>query len=468
MSAGPPGIDLDQRNQVPGKFLIFFAGTPSSAQPHIHKLCITPTPKDSVAATGSGKLSREDKPLNGGRIEEVIVMRNVAIGIVAGLVIGIVLGVSVIAPRLKVPESRATAATGDVATAPKSAPPAAAAAPGAPTEQAENLLAPAPPPAPAVRWRMESAFASVLPQLGAQAKRVETEIWRVSAGGMEIDFHEPGTLVPAADMIAAVKSGEIDAAFVSPDSWPADVPALQLFGAVPFGPRAEEYLAWLYFGGGEKLLDSLAEKVGLRIVVCGLVSPEGAGWYRRPLTTVEDLKGLRVRMTGLGAQVMSRLGVKTVSLNEGDIFHALETGAIDAAEYSMPAIDVQLGLHRMARNYYFPGWHQPATLLALAVNPDRWAALSPVQRSQLKSVCGDNVRHGLAEGEASQYRALLRLTKEGVTVRRWPREILDKLSTAWRDIAKETAKGDKDFARVWKSLERFRKDYAVWRDLDGR
>jgi len=437
-----------------------------------------------VAAVGSGTLPRVEKPLNGGRIEEVIVMRNVAIGIVAGLVIGIVLGVSVIAPRLKAPDHQANAApvTGapEAVAAPAAdqaaqATPAAAApeatpasAPTPPVEQAENLLAPAAPPPPAVRWRMESAFASVLPQLGAQAKRVETEIWRVSAGGMEIDFHEPGTLVPDADMIAAVKSGEIDAAFVSPDSWPADVPALQLFGAVPFGPRAEEYLAWLYFGGGEKLLDKLAEKVGLRIVVCGLVSPEGAGWYRRPLTTVEDLKGLRVRMTGLGAQVMSRLGVKTVSLNEGDIFHALETGAIDAAEYSMPAIDVQLGLHRMARNYYFPGWHQPATLLALAINPDRWAGLSPVQRSQLKSVCGDNVRHGLAEGEASQYRALLRLTKEGVTVRRWPREILDKLSVAWRDIAKETAKGDKDFARVWKSLERFRKDYAVWRDLDGR
>jgi TRAP-type mannitol/chloroaromatic compound transport system substrate-binding protein len=399
-------------------------------------------------------------------------MRNAVIGIVVGLVVGVVLGVSIIAPRLNasLPETAAQAVAGPTPepSAPGEPSPAPAAVPPGPTAAAESLLAPAITPDPIVRWRMESAFASGLPQLGAQAKRIETEIWRVSAGGMEIAFNEPGTLVQGKDMISAVRDGTVDAAFVAPESWPAAIPALQLFGAVPFGPRAEEYLAWLYFGGGEKLLNGLADGLGVRIVICGLVSPEGAGWYRRPLTTVEDLKGLRVRMTGLGARVMNRLGAKTVTLNEGEIFHALETGAIDAAEYSMPAIDVQLGLHRMARNYYFPGWHQPATLLALVVNNDRWAALKPVQRSQLRAVCGDNVRHGLAEGEASQYRALLNLTKEGVTVRRWPREILGKLSKAWDEVARDTAKQDKDFAKVWKSLDRFRKDYAVWRDAGGR
>lgn len=402
-------------------------------------------------------------------------MRNAAIGIIVGLVVGVVLGVSIIAPHLQQtplagsPAIMAgTQTTGDAEHPENGAPQGATAVPAAaPNPAAENLLA-APAPDPTVRWRMESAFASALPQLGVQAKRIETEIWRVSAGGLEIAFHEPGTLPRQGDIITAVKEGDIEAAFVAPESWPADHPALQLFGAVPFGPRAEEYLAWLYFGGGEKLLDGQADKLGVRILICGLVSPEGAGWYRRPVTTVEDLQGLRVRMTGLGARVMKRLGAETLDLNEGETFHALETGDIDAAEYSMPAIDAQLGLHRMVRNYYFPGWHQPATLLALAINDERWSALKPVQRSQLRSVCGDNVRHGLAEGEALQYRALLRLTKEGVNVRRWPREILAKLSDAWGDVAKETAKKDKDFAQVWKSLERFRKDYAVWRELGAQ
>ena len=405
-------------------------------------------------------------------------MRNAVIGAVVGLVVGVVFGVSIIAPRLKAPlPATAAEVVAELSSdEPRKETPADPETVSALASEhaaevvglrAENLLAPA-APTPPVHWRMESAFSSGLPQLGAQAKRIETEIWRVSAGQMEIAFHEPGSLVREKDIFQAVKAGAIDAAFVAPESWPAEVPALQLFGAVPFGPRSEEYLAWLYFGGGEKMLREIAGGLGVQIVVCGLVSPEGAGWYRRPVTTVEDLKGLRVRMTGLGAQVMDRLGAETVDLTEGDIFHALETGTIDAAEYSMPAIDARLGLQRMARNYYFPGWHQPATLLALVINQARWEDLKPVQRSQLKAVCGDNVRHGLAEGEALQYRALLDLTKEGVTLRRWPQEILDQLSKAWSDIAAETSAEDKDFARVWKSLNRFRKDYAVWRELGQR
>ena len=398
-------------------------------------------------------------------------MRNAAVGIVVGLVIGVMFGVSVISPRLKTSQLGAgleQAATAQ--TAPAAGKTAPAASPQNPPEpqKPEDLLAPPAPAGPVVHWRMESAFGSHLPQLGSQAKRIERETWRVSAGGMDIKFFEPGTLVRPDDLFDAVKQGALDAAFVAPESWPAKVPALQLFGAVPFGPRAEEYLAWLYFGGGEKLLQDIAGGLGVQILACGLISPEGAGWYRRPLTTVEDLKGLRVRMTGLGAKVMKRLGAETVNLKEGDIFHDLETGAIDAAEYSMPAIDVALGLHRMARNYYFPGWHQPTTLLGLVVNKSRWEALTPVQQSQLRAVCGDNVRYGLAEGEALQYRALLKLTREGVAVRRWPGEILDSLSKAWIDVARQQAKADKQFAKVWKSLNDFRRDYAIWRGLGTR
>lgn len=406
-------------------------------------------------------------------------MRNAVVGMVVGLVVGVVLGVTFIAPRLKasLPAAAQEALAAKPQPVPAKSPPlviesasaapetpkAAPAVPAAPPQ--ESLLPPEKPRPPVVRWRMESAFAARLPQLGSQAKRIETETWRISDGAMEIKFHEPGSLVRDPEMIAAVKSGTLDAAFVAPDAWPAHVPALQLFGAIPFGPKAEEYLAWLYFGGGEKLLQEIAQDLGVQILVCGLISPEGSGWFRRPIKTVDDLKGLKLRMTGLGARVMSRLGAETVTLAEGDIFHAMETGAIDAAEYSMPAIDATLGLHRMARNYYFPGWHQPTTLLGLVINRARWEALPPVQRSQLRAVCGDNVRHGLAEGEALQYRALLNLTKEGVAVRRWPKEILDSLEKAWLQVAHQEAKADKGFAKVWKSLNDFRKDYAVWRDL---
>ena len=325
----------------------------------------------------------------------------------------------------------------------------------------------APPPAepPTIRWKMGSAYASTLPQLGTLAKKLDRDIWRVSDGRLEIKFHEPGTLVPPLEMFEAVRAGVIDAAFSSPGFWGNKIPALQLFAAVPFGPSAKEYLAWIYFGGGQELFELIYHANGIHSVFCGLTAPEASGWFRKRIRTVEDLKGLKMRFFGLGARVMEKLGVTTTRLTDGDIFVALETGAIDAAEFSMPAIDLKLGFHRMAKNYYFPGWHQPATMFELMVNLKKWNDLSVTQRAQVEAVCGDNIRYGLAEGEAAQFAALKEMQSQGVVLRRWPGEILDALRDAWAKVAREESKEDDDFRRVWKSLSAFREDYTIWQEL---
>ncbi|MGH6660356.1 MAG: TRAP transporter substrate-binding protein, partial [Rhodospirillales bacterium] len=342
----------------------------------------------------------------------------------------------------------------------------------APTPQAPAVVtAPPPVPPPAepktIRLRMGSAYAGNLPQLGTLAKRIERDIWRVSDGRLEIKFHEPGALVPPLEMFDAVRAGAIDAAFSSPGFWGNKVPALQLFAAVPFGPSAKEYLAWIYFGGGRELFEEIYHVNGIHSVFCGMIAPEASGWFKRRIRTVEDLKGLRMRAFGLGAKVLRKLGVKTSQLAGGDIFLAFESGAIDAAEFSMPAIDLKLGLHRMAKNYYFPGWHQPTTLFELMINHDKWKALPTSAKAQIEAVCGDNVRHGLAEGEAKQYAALKELQSEGVEFRRWPSEILDALKTAWTAVVKEESRADADFRRVWQSLSAFREDYAIWSELSS-
>ena len=244
---------------------------------------------------------------------------------------------------------------------------------------------------------MASAYSARLPQLGTLAKRLETQIWRVSGGAMEIRFHEPGTPVPADQIFDAVASGAIDAAFASPASSTGKSSALGLFSAVPFGPTAGEYLAWIEFGGGQALMEALYHRHNIHAVVCGLLAPEGSGWFRKEILVADDFKGLRMRITGLGARVMKKMGVATVALSGGDIFMALEAGTLDAAEFSMPAIDRILGLERLAKHYYLPGWHQPATLFPLIVNLDRWAKLEAVQKARVQAVCGDNVRYGLAE-----------------------------------------------------------------------
>ena len=378
-------------------------------------------------------------------------MRNAIIGIIIGVVVGVVFGATVIAPRLTgvsptqstgaIPQRQTLAAAGEPKTA-----------------------EPAPPPRQTVRWKMASAFAASLPQIGTLAKRLESESWRVSDGGIEIKFHEPGALVPPLEMFEAVASGAIDAAFSSPGLWADKVPALQLFSAVPFGPGAGEYLAWIYFGGGGKLFEEIARKHGVHGLFCGLIAPEASGWFREEIRLVEDLRGLKMRFLGLGGKVMRKLGAEIRDYSAGYIFAALESGAIDAAEFSMPSIDLKLGFHRMVKHYYFPGWHQPATLFTLMVNREKWEALSATAKAQIASVCGDNIRYGIAEGEALQFAALKEMSEMGVKIHRLPTEVLEALEGAWREVAAEE-EADADFKRVWRSLSAFREDYAIWNEL---
>ena len=215
---------------------------------------------------------------------------------------------------------------------------------------------------------MASAYSGNLPQLGSLAKRVSQNIWKVSNGRIEIKFFGPDTLVPSSEMFAAVASGVIDAAYSSPGSWANKEPALQLFSGVTFGPSSGEYLAWVYFGGGQELLNKIYHPYGIQSIPCGMIAPEASGWFRHSYTTPEDLLGLKMRASGLGSKVLNKLGVEIHNLQDENIFLALENGKIDGAEFSMPAIDLKLGFHHLAGHYYFPGWHQPSSFFELIIN----------------------------------------------------------------------------------------------------
>ncbi|HCO92288.1 MAG TPA: C4-dicarboxylate ABC transporter, partial [Alphaproteobacteria bacterium] len=241
--------------------------------------------------------------------------------------------------------------------------------------------------------------------------------------------------------------------------------ALQLFASVPFGPGAGEYLAWYYFGGGRQMFEEIYARHNIHGLVCGMIAPEASGWFREEIRSIEDLRGKKMRFFGLGAQVLEKLGVSTQLLASGDIFPALELGTIDATEFSMPAIDLDLGFHQAAKHYYFPGWHQQSTFFELMINKQAWEALDDTQRAQIETVCGDSVREGLAEGEYIQFAALQSLREKGVQIHRWPPEILTALSNAWDEVAAEQSAADPDFKRVWESLQAFRANYKEWRAL---
>lgn len=315
-----------------------------------------------------------------------------------------------------------------------------------------------------VRWKMTSTFPSSLTQLGSMGKRFSDQINKVSGGNIEIRFYEPGALAPTLEGFDAVSYGAIEAGWSTSGYWAGKEPALQLFGSVPFGPDAPEYIAWYYFGGGKEIYRELYARHNMYALICGVTAPEASGWFKEEIKTVEDFKGKKIRFFGLGARVLNKLGANSQLLAGGDIFPALELGTIDGAEFSMPAVDYDMGFYQVAKNYYFPGWHQQSTMYEVTINLDAWNSLSETQQAQIETTCGDNVRFGIAEGEALQFEAMKKLEVKGVTLREWPPEVLSALEAAWLEVAAEMAAEDEDFARAWASLQTFRKDYKIWRD----
>lgn len=315
------------------------------------------------------------------------------------------------------------------------------------------------------RWRMASTYGSQLAQLGTLGVQLSEELEKVSDGEFQLRFFEPGALLPALEAFDAIGQGSVDAAWSTPGYWQGKEPALSIFAAIPFGPEAGEYLAWMRHGGGIELMDGIYARHNLKAVICGAIAPEASGWFRQEINSVEDLEGLKMRFFGLGARVMDKLGVSTQLLAAGDIYPALERGTIDATEFSQPAIDQSLGFYQIAKHYYFPGWHQQSTLLELLMNLEKYNALSDQEKAMIDNVCTANILRGFAEGEAIQVEALLEMQNAGVTIHRWPDEILDALESAWLEVAAELSESNEDFAIAWASLSEFRERYTIWKNI---
>ncbi len=315
-----------------------------------------------------------------------------------------------------------------------------------------------------VRWKMQSTFGSKLSVIGETAPRFSRNIKRISGGTLEIKFYEPGALIPSLEGFDAVKKGSVDAVWGTAGYHVGKIPALSWFTAVPFGPAPDEMMAWLYKGGGDKIYDRIYAKHGLKGLHCGMIAPEASGWFRKEIKSVADLKGLKMRFFGLGALVMQKMGVSTQLLSAADIYPALERGVIDATEFSMPSIDRDLGFYQIAKHYYFPGWHQQASVLELLMNKAKWDKLSDQHQAMIEITCGDSVRNMIALAEFKQPAALDFLRKKGVTIHQWPPEFLATLKKAWGEVVKEKSAEDPLFKEVAEHYTAFRKQYALWKE----
>jgi TRAP-type mannitol/chloroaromatic compound transport system substrate-binding protein len=316
-----------------------------------------------------------------------------------------------------------------------------------------------------VNWKMASTFSATLPVIGTSGPYFSEKVERISRGRIQIKFYDPGKLVPALEVFDAVSKGSVDAGWSTAGYWIGKIPAVAFFTAVPFGPDTTEYLTWMYHGGGLQLWREIYAQHNVVPIPCSLIPPEASGWFRTQIKSVDQLKGMKIRFFGLGGQAMQKIGASVQLLAGGDIYPALERGVLDATEFSLPSIDEQLGFNKIAKFYYFPGWHQQSSINELLINLDRWKELDPADQEFLETVCRDVIVRNVTEGEFAQIDALDRFKKDGVTLNYWPTEMLKAFKAAWEEVVAESSAKDPDFKRVYESYKTFRAQYAEWAKL---
>jgi TRAP-type mannitol/chloroaromatic compound transport system substrate-binding protein len=315
-----------------------------------------------------------------------------------------------------------------------------------------------------VRWKLASSYTSSLDVLGQNIIRVLDNVETMSDGNFEIQFNEPGALVPALEVFDAVSKGSVEASYTSTGFHAGRVPHMIFFASVPFGPNVNEYVGWLQAGGYE-LYDRLYGEHNIKGFQCGIVVAESSGWFREPIESLDDLKGLKMRFFGLGAKVMGKLGVSTQLIAGADIYPALERGVIDATEFSYPSLDKSLGFYEIAKHNYFPGWHQQASFVELIMNRDAWEALPASYQKMVEIACNEANLWVMGAAEASQGEAIAFHESEGVTVHQWPPEFIDAFRQAWQEVAAEEAAADPRFKEVYDHYTQFRETYAKWREI---
>ncbi len=317
-----------------------------------------------------------------------------------------------------------------------------------------------------VKWKMQSAFGSKLPHIGTSGVRFSKNLQRMSAGKLNLKFFEPGALVPALECFDSVSKGAIESCWTTPGYHIGKYPALSFFTTVPFGPQIGEFMAWKMFGGGNELRDEIYVKHDLISFDSFAIGPETSGWFREPIENLDQLKGMKMRFFGLGAKVMTKLGVSTQLLAGADIYPALERGVIDATEFSMPTIDIALGFYQIAKNNYFPGWHQQVSVSELLMNRSLFKGLDDTHQAMIEVALGESVMYVYAETEAKNFGAMAQMKdKYGVTNHRWPDSVLKTMETAWLEVVEEEKAKDPLFKKVADSYFGFRQQYKTWGDM---
>lgn len=313
-------------------------------------------------------------------------------------------------------------------------------------------------------FNMQSAFGG-LPVLDPTAKRFVDNVATLTGGEVNFNYLLAGELSPPFEIFDNVSAGAIDAAWSYAAYASGKEPAAALFGSVPFGGDPLSYVSWLHHGGGLELWQEIYEPYNIMPMACGVILSEAGGWFTKAVESPEDLKGLNIRVGGLGGAILGKLGANAMSLPAGEISTSLETGRLDATELSFPLVDKLLGFDKVAKHYYFPGWHQPAGFIEFYMNKDKWDALTDSQRRAIEIACADANLYAMGIAAGAQSAILDEFRANGVDVKRFPDSVMQALRTAADEVYAEKSSEDAMFKRVIDSYRAYADAYNEYQAL---
>ena len=317
-------------------------------------------------------------------------------------------------------------------------------------------------PSETFEWSMVTSWPPRYPGLGIATNNLADRIDAASGGRLKIRVYASGELVPAFEVFDAVSRGTVEMGHGAGYYHRGKVDAAQFFTTIPFGLNYMEMNGWLYYGGGLELWRELYEPFNLVPFPCGNSGVQMGGWFNKEINSIEDLRGLKMRIPGMGGEVLRRAGGTPVTLPGSEIFTSLQTGAIDATEWVGPYNDVAFGLHNVARYYYYPGWHEPGPTLECIVNRDAWESL-PDDLKALVDLATQAINCDMAaEYTHGNVNSLQQLVDDpDVELRKFPDEVVEHLKAITDEVVAEMVENDPAVARIYESFNAFRESSAL-------
>ena len=315
--------------------------------------------------------------------------------------------------------------------------------------------------------KLATSWPAHFPIMGIGVERFAQRVKDVSGGSLEIKLYPKNVLVPALAVFDSASSGQIDAFHSGPYYWKGKNSAFSLYSGIPFGFTAEEINSWMLFGGGLDLWREQYAKYNLHPFLGGNTNIQMGGWFRKPINSLKDMQGLKMRIPGLGGEVFSKMGVNPILLPAGEIYTSLERGVIDATEWVGPALDIKMGFYKVAP-YYYSGWHEPGSILELTFNKHSWDKLAFEHQSIIEVASSEMNANMAYEFHAQNIHALKKLKELNVNVLQYPKEVTDAGKVALGEVIKEMSNKNKDFKRVYDSIDEYLKLSKEWSNVSLR